>query len=216
MRKQFQPELFWNGAPASEINEDHRAVIFGQVATGCAVSDLVRSFAVQPSAVIGYSLGESAGLFALRAWRDRDGMYTRMQESTLFTRDMAGECRAARQAWGLADNEQVQWSLGVVKAPKETVRAVLPSHPRAYLLIVNTPDECVVGGDAAAVAGLVAALGCRYFPLQGVTTVHCEVAQPVAEPYHDLHLFPTEAPVADLTSTCVSISGVMGMPRSSV
>ena len=75
LRAQFQPELFWNGAPAVRINEDHRAVIFGQVAIGCAVSDLVQSFAVHPAAVIGYSLGESAGLFALRAWRDRDGMY---------------------------------------------------------------------------------------------------------------------------------------------
>jgi len=207
LRKQFQPELFWNGAPAAMIDDDHRAVIFGQVATGCAVSDLVRSFGVQPTAVIGYSLGESAGLLALRAWRDRDGMYIRMQESTLFTNDMAGECRAARQAWGLADDQQVVWSLGVADAPEEAVRAALPAFPRAYLLIVNTPDECVVGGDAAAVAGLVAALGCRFFPLQGVTTVHCEVAQPVAGPYHDLHLFPTKPP-AGITY----YSGVKGGP----
>jgi PfaB family protein len=194
LRKQFQPELFWNGAPAVEINDDHRAVIFGQVALGCAVSDLVRGFGVQPSAVIGYSLGESAGLFSQRAWRDRDGMYTRMKKSTLFIHDLAGECRAARQTWGLGDTEQVEWRLGVAEAPEAAVRAALPAHPRAYLLIVNTPDECVVGGDAAAVAGLVYALGCRFFPLQGVTTVHCEVARPVAGPYHDLHLFPTEPP----------------------
>jgi PfaB family protein len=194
LRKQFQPELFWNGAPAAEINDDHRAVIFGQVTTGCAISDLVRSFGVQPSAVIGYSLGESAGLLALRAWRDRDEMYRRMQASTLFTDDMAGECRAAHQTWGLAADEQVDWCLGVAVAPQQTVLTALPAFPRAYLLIVNTPDECVVGGDATAVAGLIAALGCPFFPLQGVTTVHCEVAQQVADPYHDLHLFPTEPP----------------------
>ncbi len=207
LRKQFQPELFWNGAPASEINDDHRAVIFGQVAVGCAVSDLVRSFGVTPSAAIGYSLGESAALFSQRAWRDRDGMYTRMQESTLFTHDLAGECRAARQAWDLTEGEQVHWTLGVAEAPQESVRAALPAFPRAYLLIVNTPDECVIGGDGAAVAGLVASLGCRFFPLQGVTTVHCEVAQPVAQPYHDLHLFPTEPP-AGITY----YSGVKGGP----
>ena len=154
----------------AEIHDDHRAVIFGQVAIGCAVSDLVRSFGVTPTAVIGYSLGESAGLFSQRAWRDRDGMYTRMQESTLFTHDLAGECRAARQAWGLAEGEQVDGALGVAEAPQAAVRAALPEFPRAYLLIVNTPDECVIGGDATAVAGLVAALGCRFFPLQGVTT----------------------------------------------
>jgi PfaB family protein len=194
LRRQFQPELFWNGAPSSEIDNNHRAVIFGQVATGCAVSDLVRSFGVEPSAAIGYSLGESAALFALRSWQDRDLMYTRMQESTLFTDDMAGECRAARHVWGLAKNESVDWNLGVAAAPADEVRAHLQSIPRAYLLIVNTPDECVVGGDATAVQLLITRLGCQFYPLQGVTTVHCEVAQPVSEPYHDLHLFPTTPP----------------------
>ncbi|MBV5338400.1 MAG: acyltransferase domain-containing protein [Deltaproteobacteria bacterium] len=194
LRKQFQPELFWNGAPASEIDINHRAVIFGQVAIGSAVADLVRSFGVAPSAVIGCSLGESAGLFALRAWRDRDGMYTRMQESTLFTHDLGGECRAARLAWEVGESETINWSLGVVEATAEEVRRLLVDIPRVYLLIINTPDECVVGGDAAAVKKLVTGLGCRFFPLQGVTTVHCEVAQPVAAPYRALHLFPATPP----------------------
>ena len=191
---QFQPGLFWNGAPLAEFIDNHRAVIFGQVALGAAVSDLVRSFGVQPRAVIGYSLGESAGLFALRAWRDRDGMLARMNTSTLFTRDMAGECRAVQRAWGLAPGEAVSWSIGVVDAPAREVRRLLPETPRVYLLIVNTPDECVIGGDAAGVERLVSMLGARFFPLHGVTTVHCEVARPVAGPYRDLHLFPTTPP----------------------
>ncbi|MDD2853235.1 MAG: type I polyketide synthase, partial [Desulfuromonadaceae bacterium] len=170
-----------------------------------AVSDLVQQCGVHPAAVIGYSLGESAGLFALRSWRDRDGMFIRMKESTLFTHDLAGECRAVQQAWGLPDGTPVQWSLGVVNAPEQKVRETLPTFPHAYLLIVNTPEECVVGGDADAVAQLVTALGCRYFPLQGVTTVHCEVTAPVAAPYHDLHLFPTTVP-----DGVVYYSGVTG------
>jgi len=194
LRSQFQPELFWNGAPPAEINDDHQAVIFGQVATGCAVSDIVRSFGVQPQTVIGYSLGESAGLFALGAWRARDEMLTRMRESTLFTHDLAGECRAARRAWGLGEGKEVEWSIGVVEAPAHTVRRALRSTSRVYLLIVNTPDECVIGGDAKGVKRLVAMLDCRFFPLHGVTTVHCEVAREVAEPYRDLHLFETTPP----------------------
>ncbi|MDD2582868.1 MAG: type I polyketide synthase, partial [Desulfuromonadaceae bacterium] len=130
----------------------------------------------------------------LHAWRDRDGMYTRMQESTLFTDDMAGECRAARQSWGLGEDEKVNWSLGVVKATADEVRSLLVDIPRAYLLIINTPNECVIGGDDSAVQKLVTSLGCRFFPLKGVTTVHCEVAEQVAVPYHDLHLFPTKQP----------------------
>ncbi|OGU14117.1 MAG: type I polyketide synthase [Geobacteraceae bacterium GWC2_53_11] len=205
LRAQFQPELFWNDAPPALINDDHRAVIFGQVATGCAVSDLVQRFDVHPDAVIGYSLGESAGLFSQRAWRDRDGMYGRMKDSTLFTDDLAGECRAAKQAWGLADDATVNWGLGVIAAPELTVRAALPEFPRTYLLIVNTPDECVIGGDADELARLVTTLGCRFFPLHGVTTVHCAVAEQVATPYHDLHLYPTEAPAG-----IIYYSGVKG------
>ncbi|MBT0654746.1 type I polyketide synthase [Geomobilimonas luticola] len=193
LRSQFQPELFWNGPLPTEI-DDHRAVIFGQVATGCAVSDVVRSFGVQPSAAIGYSLGESAALFAMGAWRDRDGMLSRMQASTLFTRDLAGECRAAQRTWKLKEGTAVDWSIGVVEATAREVRQALRSTAHVYLLIVNTPDECVIGGDAKGVKRLVAMLGCRFFPLQGVTTVHCEVAREVAAPYRDLHLFPTAAP----------------------
>ncbi len=191
LHDQFQPELFWNGAANNELDSDHRAVIFGQVATGCAVSDLVRSFGIEPQTIIGYSLGESAGLFSQRAWRDRDLMLTRMQESTLFTADLAGECRAARRAWHLPEGTEVSWSIGVVDLPAETVRKALSGRERVYLLIVNSPDECVIGGDEAMMKELVDHLGCRFFPLQGVTTVHCSVAEEVARPYHDLHLFPT-------------------------
>ncbi|HEX5772804.1 MAG TPA: acyltransferase domain-containing protein, partial [Geomobilimonas sp.] len=193
LRKQFQPELFWNGPLTTEI-DDHRAVIFGQVATGCAASDVVRSFGIQPAAAIGYSLGESAALFAMGAWRDRDGMLSRMQASTLFTRDLAGECRAAQRTWKLKEGAPVDWSIGVVEATAREVRQALRSTAHVYLLIVNTPDECVIGGDSKGVKRLVAMLGCRFFPLYGVTTVHCEVAREVADPYRELHLFPTTPP----------------------
>jgi PfaB family protein len=194
LSSQFQPERFWNGTPLAKINDDHRAVIFGQVAVGCAVSDLVRSFGVEPQAAIGYSLGESAALFALGAWHDRDVMLTRMHNSTLFTRDMAGECRAAQRAWGLAEGSRVNWSIGVVAAPAPEVRKALEGMPRVYLLIINTPDECVIGGDADGVTLVVEQLACRFFPLQGITTVHCDVAREVAVPYRQLHLFPTTPP----------------------
>ena len=191
---QFQPEQFWNGAPMETVNENHLAAIFGQVAAGCATSDLVASFGITPKAVIGYSLGECAGLFALRAWHERDLMLERMQSSTLFTRDLAGECRAARRAWGESDGKEINWSIGVVDAPAREVRRALKKTSRVYLLIVNTPDECVIGGDAKWVKHLVVMLDCRFFPLQGVTTVHCEVAREVANPYRDLHLFTTQPP----------------------
>lgn len=194
LREQFQPDVFWDQSSQEETENDHRAMIFGQVALGTAVSDIVRQFGVQPQAVIGYSLGESAGLFSLGAWRHRDLMLQRMNESTLFTHDLAGECRAARELWKLPAGEPVEWTLGVVDRAAAAVRKALEGIDRAYLLIVNTPEECVVGGSRPAVEQLVESLACRFFPLRGVTTVHCDVARPVAQQYHDLHLFPATPP----------------------
>ncbi|OHB34110.1 MAG: type I polyketide synthase, partial [Desulfuromonadaceae bacterium GWC2_58_13] len=192
--RQYLPQLFWGETLDEAVHDNHNALVIAQVALGTAVSDLVRSFGVEPQAVSGYSLGESAGLFSFGAWKDRDGMSRRLRESTLFTEDLAGICKSARQTWKLGANEPVDWTLGLVAAPADKVRKVLSGLPRVYLLIVNTYEECVIGGNRTQVEQLVARLGCPYIPLRGVTTVHCEVADRVAQPYRELHRFPTTPP----------------------
>ncbi len=194
LRGQLAPEVFWSAASREDIERDHRALIFGQVAVKTAVADLLRSLGVRPAAVLGYSLGETAGLFALGAWTDRDGMFRRMRDSTLFTRDLAGPCNAARKAWGLGPEEPVDWVLGVVDRDPETVSRALRGRRRAYLLIVNTPAECVLGGSRPEVEALVRDLGGTFHPVRGVTTVHCEVVREVEAAYRDLHLLPTTPP----------------------
>lgn len=191
---QFLPQLFWGNSDIETVHQNPQAAIFGQVALGTAVSDLIRSFGVQPDAAVSYSLGESVALFSLGAWTDRDEICRRMNASTLFTHDLAGPCNAARRTWNLPENEKVDWSLGVVDAPAEIVREALKGRQRVYLLIINTPQECVVGGDRRSVEALVDALGCRFFPLYGVTTVHCEVVRQVEKAYRDLHLFKATPP----------------------
>ncbi|MDH4026126.1 MAG: type I polyketide synthase, partial [Desulfuromonadales bacterium] len=194
LTRQFLPENFWKSELSETLHDDHNALVIGQVALGTAVSDLVRSFGIEPSAVSGYSLGESAGLFSFGAWQDRDGMSQRLNESTLFTEQLAGECKAARKVWSLPKNEQVDWVLGLVDAPAEKVKEALVGKDKAYLLIINTHKECVVGGDRHQVETLAREVNGHFFPLRGVTTVHCEVAEPVAKPYRELHLFPVTAP----------------------
>ena len=93
------------------------------------------------------------------------------------------------------DNEQVDWVIGVVPVNRATIEAKIADFPKAYLLIVNTPEECVIGGDrACAVQAFTKALACPFHELRGITTVHCEVAKPIHDKYRDFHLFPTEAP----------------------
>ncbi|MBI4425383.1 MAG: type I polyketide synthase [Elusimicrobia bacterium] len=184
----------WEEQALDRLAQDHKAMIFGQVSHGTVLSDLVRAFGVEPHAVIGYSLGETAGLFALRVWKDRDAMLRRLDASTLFVSDLAGPCDAVRRSWGLAAHEAVDWALGVVDRPEKLVRAAVDKMERVFVLIVNTPKECVVGGARHAVRKMMEELGGTFLPLHGVTTVHCSVAKEVEDAYRELHLLPTGEP----------------------
>ncbi len=193
LRSQMAGGTWWNTDPPG-TSDDHRQAIFGQVALGTFVADLLRSLGVAPDAAIGHSLGETTALFALGAWADRDAMYRRFDASTLFRSDLAGPSDAARRAWGLSDDEPVDWVAGILAAPIAEIRRAVASIPRAYLLIVRTDDEAVVGGRGEAVRRLASAVGARLHPLPTVSTLHCEVAREVAGPYRELHLLPTSPP----------------------
>jgi acyl transferase domain-containing protein/3-hydroxymyristoyl/3-hydroxydecanoyl-(acyl carrier protein) dehydratase len=194
LRKQYVPEMFWNPKSAHELNEHLDALLIGQVALGTAMHDLAVQFNIQPRGIIGYSLGETAGFTATRTWRDRDSMYERTISNALFTEHLGGRAEAVRKTWRLNESEQVDWQMGVINQPEEQVRAALKKLKRVYLLIVNTPEECVIGGDGRQIQALVEQLGCRYFPIHGVIAVHCEVLKPVADIYRNHHLYPTTPP----------------------
>ena len=140
--------------------------------------------------MIGLSLGESAGLFGMRIWHDRDAMFRRMQRSTLFNSDLAPPYNAARAHWGMRSDEPVDWVSGIIAASPADVRSAAEAGPRAFLLIVNTPTECVIGGVRDDVLRLAAELHQPVTVLTGVTLAHCEVGSAVEEPYRELHTLP--------------------------
>ncbi len=204
LRSQMMPELFapwrcgwdegWRREADEAVERDPTAMILGQVAHGVAMSDLLRRFGIAPVAAIGYSLGESTALFALRAWRDRDEMFHRIRSSPLFRSELVGRCDAARRAWSLRDDEAVDWRAVVVNRGAESARKAVSERNRVYLLIVNAPDECVIGGQRASVDAVVAELGCGAVELKGASTVHCQVARLVEDDYRELHLLETTPP----------------------
>jgi PfaB family protein len=149
---------------------------------------------VKPRSAVPYSLGESAMLFGTRAWLDRDEMYRRMQESSLFATDLAGQCNAAKAKWGLTAAQPVEWLTGVVNAPADEVRAAIAPGDRVYVQIINTAADCVIGGERSAVEAVVKAVGVSLVEVRGVSTAHCEVAEPVRDAYRELHRLPTDPP----------------------
>ena len=174
---------------ARALESTPERIILGQVAYGISMSDVVRSLGIEPHAVLGYSLGETTGLFSLRAWRDRDGMFGRTLASPLFRTELAGACEVARARWGV---EVADWHAVVVNRSADEVRQALSGTAR--LLIVNAPGECVIGGRRGDVDFTVEQLGSEALPLAAVPTVHCDLVEPVADAYRELHLLETSAP----------------------
>ncbi len=175
-------------SPADPGDGGLSTTILQQVSHGTVVSDALRLLGLEPKAFIGYSLGESAGLFASRTWRDRDTMFRRTLESPLFRTELAGEATVAKRAWG----DPPGWRVVVVNRRAEDVRAALVGT--ASLLIVNAPQECVIGGRHGDVQSTVAALQCVALPLDGVPTVHLGIVEPVRDAYRALHLLPSTPP----------------------
>jgi len=194
----------WEKEAHAEIVEDPLNMIFGQVAHGGVTANIVRAFSIKPDAVIGYSLGESAGFFATGAWPERGEMLKRMEGSNLFTTELAGPCNAARRVWRIPPEKKVDWCVAAVNRPADEVKKVVKKFPAASLLIVNTPDECVIGGLRDQVTAAIGRLGCEAFFLEGVVTVHCNAAVPTKEAYKALHVFPTIQPQGIRYYSCVS------------
>ncbi|MBW2656849.1 MAG: type I polyketide synthase, partial [Deltaproteobacteria bacterium] len=191
-RASWQPG--WQKEAYEKIISDPLNMIFGQVAHGGVVAELIKHFDIIPSAVLGYSLGESTGYFAMGVWPERGEMLRRMRQTDLFTRQLAGPCNAARRMWNIAPDEAVDWCVAVVNRSADTVRRVVDSYATTRLLIINTPDECVIGGRRQDVKSAIKALECEAIYLDGVVTVHCDALKPVADAYRQLHLFPTHRP----------------------
>jgi len=189
---QFAGGDFWSRGALRKNTPKN--LILSQVWLGSLVTDVLRHLGVHPRAVLGYSLGETTAFLATRTWRDRDELLNRMEESPLFTQQLAGEKTSAREIWNLAPSEPCAWRMGVVDKPADVVRDAVRQFARVYLLIVNTPTQCVIGGIAAEVETVVRAMRCNFWPLNGVATVHCELARPLEEAYRAFHRFATTPP----------------------
>ena len=195
LKDQSQPELFWSAMPKAEIDRFPHKILLGQAMYSTMMADLLRLFGLQPQASIGYSLGESSALFALRVWQERDEMLRRIMTPTLYTHDLAGEFRAVAQAWNLPAGTPVDWVIAAAQCPAEAVRAALRGRKHVYLLIINTPVSCVIGGERSAVKAVLTELGCAFAFIGGVSAAHCEVVKPVAQAYRAFHYFAsTTAP----------------------
>ena len=185
----------WQHEAMQSLADDTHKMMFSQVSFGMLTTAVVRHIGVEPQAAIGDSLGESSALFSLGAWTDPDLMFKRMEGSELFRNKLSGQCLAARKAWNIPDSQPFEWKVGLMRQPAQAVRKAMEHIPKLRLLIINTDNECVVGGTPEALEALAQELGVRIISVSGVDTVHCDCLDPVYQEYWDMHHLPCRPPV---------------------
>ena len=147
---------------------------------------------IQPDAAIGYSSGESAALVALGAWTDPAALNHDVQASELLATDLTGEFRAVRRAWRRLGVTGERWVSYLVSAPADQVRAALGDQAAAYLMAINAPDACIIGGEESACEAVLRRLaGVAVIPIDYGIAAHAPVLADVAEEYRRLHWRPT-------------------------
>ena len=141
-----------------------------------------------PSAAIGLSSGETNALMAFGVWRDLEAMLDEIDASGLYGDQLTGDFRSAASAWGIPNDEPALWECWRITAPKAEVEAALAPEPRAYLTIVQAPDDCVIGGEPAACRRVIDALGgAPAMPLGLDMIVHCSAMAPFASAWRRIH-----------------------------
>lgn len=166
--------------------------LMGTIWLSQAHSWMVRKhLGLRMDAVLGVSSGETSGLIAAGIWRDEDGMLKRILDAGMYGHYLSGRFDAARQAWGLPEGTMVDWRNWLILAPPERVAEACDGEPYVYVTIINSPQDCVIGGDAAACQQVIERLGrWRAMPLGHDLVVHCPAVEPVAELWRSLHDVP--------------------------
>ncbi|BBY62469.1 beta-ketoacyl synthase N-terminal-like domain-containing protein [Mycolicibacterium helvum] len=161
--------------------------------TGCALvcqsqAEFSRTvLGLKPTAAIGLSSGETNSLMAFGVWSDLEPMLDEIEASGMYGDELTGECRVAAADWGLGD-QPAPWECWRITAPRSLVDAALAVEPRAYMTIVQAPDDCVIGGDPAACRRVIDAVpGATAIPLGLDMVIHCEAMAPFADTWRNIH-----------------------------
>ncbi|GAY14799.1 hypothetical protein MSZK_15250 [Mycobacterium sp. shizuoka-1] len=169
--------------------------------TGCALvcqsqAEFSRTvLGLKPTAAIGLSSGETNSLLAFGVWRDLEPMLGEIEASGMYGDELTGACRVAAADWGLG-NQPAPWECWRITAPRASVESALAAEPRAYMTIVQAPDDCVIGGDPAACRRVIDAVdGATAIPLGLDMVIHCDAMTPFADTWRAIHTREThEAP----------------------
>jgi len=182
-------EKGWEKNAYDKIKSHSHHMIFGQVLFGSLITRVTEKFKIKPHAAIGHSLGETVSMFALKVWDNPEDMLARMEKSDLFTKKLAGDFTAAADRWNLPSGIKPNWSVAAVNRSRDEISSAIKKFDRLYILIINTPNETVIGGSHDQLKNFIKDTKCGALFLDGIVSVHCEITESVKDEYFALHKF---------------------------
>lgn len=143
---------------------------------------------IKADAAIGLSSGETNALFAFGVWRDMAEMFEEIDTSKLYGVWGTGRCEAARQSLGIGAEDEFVWRNWRILAPVEDVENATEATPDVFLTIVNSPNDCVIGGRESACKTVLEAIGKPLvMPLGQDMVAHCAALEPFADEWRRIH-----------------------------
>jgi PfaB family protein len=83
---------------------------------------------------------------------------------------------AIREAWGISPDAPLSWRPYNVRATPAQTYAAIRGESRAYLCMINSPEQCVIAGEDEACGRALARLGSAVLPMPIAVTMHCPPA----------------------------------------
>ncbi len=184
----------WLDPNAAGLLADPLAVLLGCTLLSQVHARLTGTLlGLRPDAVLGVSSGETNSMFATGAWRDLDGLFSGIEQSGMYTEQIAGECQAARNAWGADCPEPLDWRCWRLLIDADRVTEVVAGEPFVRLTMVNAPADCVIAGQAEDCRRVIETLGrSRALPLGHDIVAHCPELGTWRDEWRALHHRQTE------------------------
>ncbi|MBT4162702.1 MAG: hypothetical protein HOE54_15455, partial [Gammaproteobacteria bacterium] len=143
---------------------------------------------LEPTVALGLSSGETNSMFAFGVWKEMDSLLEDIDETELYRSALSDRYTSVQEAWGMDEGEAVQWvSLRVLASVEDIARAI-DEEPHAYLTIIQSDNDAVIGGDPGACEAVLAKLGNpETVPLNHDLAVHSPVVEPFEPVWRKLH-----------------------------
>jgi len=151
-------------------------------------------FGIQPELAFGYSMGEVSMAFALGIWKNTDAMSDMLHSHPIFLERLAGPMKTAREAWGFppaaAGSRERIWECYTVAASAAAITDFIATEPHVYLIIVNSPKEVIIAGEAGACRRVLAKMPFSATLTPMSDTLHCDLVRLEYDDILKLHTSP--------------------------